>query len=219
PTHPVLLDWLATELVRSGWSTKHIHRLIVCSHTYRQSSESHPENAKRNPDNTLWRHFAPRRLEAELIRDNILAVSGELDRTLGGPGMPETAGNRRRSLYLWQERDNPPSLQGTFDGPCAASESCACRHVSTVPLQSLYLLNSKFAFDQAKAFANSVIAQAGNHRMGQVETSFRLALGRPPTAAEREAAEQFFEVRKTKDDAKVEPSLSLVHFCQIVLNL
>src|SRR5262249_30181663 len=144
PTHPELLDWLATELVRSGWSTKQIHRLIVCSHTYRQSSESHPENAKRDPDNSLVWHFAPHRLEAEVIRDSTLALSGHLDKTLGGTGVPEQAGSRRRSLYLWQERDNPPSLQGTFDGPCAATESCALRHVSTVPMQSLYLLNSQF---------------------------------------------------------------------------
>jgi hypothetical protein len=220
PTHPELLDWLAAEFMGNGWSTKHIHRLIVTSNTYRQSSQHHPGNAARDPDNLSWWRWSPRRMEAEAIRDSLLAVSGELEHKLGGPSNPSgSEKSLRRSLYLFQERDTPPAMQTLFDGPVAVTESCARRHVSTVPLQSLYLLNDEFGLKRAKALAGRVQTQAGTERERQVEVAFLLALGREPDEDEREAARQFFQAYDPKIGGAGQPPLALVHFCHAVLNL
>jgi hypothetical protein len=219
PTHPELLDWLATELVRSGWSTKHLQRLIVGSSTYRQASANHAGNAKIDPDNTGWWHWQPRRLEAEAIRDSMLAVSGELQRQVGGPSEPADGKSLRRSLYLLQKRENPPPLAGLFDLPAAAAESCTRRHVSTVPLQALYLLNNEFAVHRAKAFAGRVLALAGKDREQQVEKAFLLALGRGPDEAERQAAQRFFKAHTASNSEVAETPPALMDFCQVLFNL
>jgi hypothetical protein len=213
PTHPELLDWLADEFVRSGWSTKHIHRLIVTSATYRQSATPHAANARIDPENTLCWRWSPRRLEAEAVRDALLAVSGELDRRAGGASDQDTTQSLRRSLYLFQRRGKAPAFQPLFDGPNAVPESCARRHVSTVPLQALYLLNNDFAFERAKAFARRVEALAGADRERQVEAAFALALGRAPDDADRAAARRFFAGQEG------EPRLGLIQFCQALLNV
>jgi hypothetical protein len=219
PTHPELLDWLAAELMSSGWSTKHLHRLIVTSNTYRQSSRHHADNARTDPENRLWWHWPPRRLEAEAVRDALLAVSGELDAALGGPSLPPEGKALRRSLYLFQKRDRPPEAQALFDGPSAAAESCPRRHISTVPLQALYLLNNEFVFDRARAFAGRVLARAGSDRRRQVEAAFAQALGRPPDEADREAARRFFQAHQEESETPGDPPLALVHFCQALLNV
>jgi hypothetical protein len=206
PSHPELLDWLASELLRTG-STKHIHRLILLSNTYQQASTGALENAKRDPDNHyLWR-WQSRRLEAEAIRDSWLAVSGELDRTVGGASDADGT-SARRSLYLLQKRESPPYHQGLFDGPIAMTESCARRNTTTVALQPLYLLNSEFSIKRAQAFASRVQAWAGNERPKQILAVYRLAFGRYPDGPEREAALRFFERNS-----------SLAHYCQAILNL
>jgi len=219
PTHPELLDWLAGEFLRSGGSTRHIHRLIVTSRTYRQSSASHAGNARLDPDNTLWWRWSPRRLEAEVIRDALLAVSGELDRTMGGPGDTDENKSLRRGLYLLQKRDHPSPLQALFDGPFACAESCPRREVSTVPLQSLYLLNNAFATRRAGAFARRVFEQTGNSRERQCAVAFELALTRLPDAAERAASQAFFARYAGESTITGEPPVSLVHFCQALLNI
>jgi hypothetical protein len=219
PTHPELLDWLAAELVRSRWSTKHLHKLIVCSSTYRQSSQHHAGNATVDPDNLLWWRWSPRRLEAEVIRDGLLAVSGELDRTLGGPGIADDGKSVRRSLYLLQKRGSPPAVQSLFDGPTAMTESCARRHVSTVPLQSLFLLNHEFTFTRAQVFAQRLLARGDNDRERLIDTAFVLALGRNPEETEREASRKFFQAHGTSAARPGEPPLDVVHFCQALLNL
>ncbi len=141
PSHPELLDWLASELIASNWSSRHIHRLILNSATFRQSSQFSAANQDRDSDNAaLWR-WTPRRLESEAIRDSILAVSGQLDLTPGGPS--DTTGSTRRSLYLQQKRDNLPHQQMLFDSPNAVT-SCSHRLTSTVALQPLWMLNSQF---------------------------------------------------------------------------
>jgi hypothetical protein len=215
PTHPELLDWLAAEFMHSGWSTKHIHRLIVRSSTYRQAARGHTANARLDPANTLWWHWAPRRLEAEAVRDSLLAVSGELDGRVGGPsfrGPPRRSA--RRSLYLVQKREEPPAFQALFDGPSAASESCPRRHVSTVPLQALFLLNNDFVWQRARAFAVRVRRRGSADRGRQVETAFVLALGRVPDDVERKAALRFFRMQ----EGRGEPA-ALAHFCQALLNV
>jgi hypothetical protein len=210
PSHPELLDWLAAEFLTSGGSSKHIHRLIVRSNAYRLASTPHPGNAAVDADNVyLWR-WQPRRLEAEVVRDAMLSVAGELDTSVGGPGEVDETASRRRGLYLLQKRDHPAMVLGLFDGPSASAESCPRRGVSTVPLQALYLLNNRFARDRARALAGLVRARAGADRDEQVAAAFRLALGRAPDAVERQACHRFF-ARHGADGA-------LEALCQAVLN-
>jgi hypothetical protein len=218
PTHPELLDWLAGELVRSGWSTRHLHRLIVCSSTYRQSSQGEG-NARTDPDNALLWRWTPRRLEAEAIRDVLLAVSAELDRTAGGPSDAEAGPALRRSLYLPQKRESPPPLQGQFDGPNAAAESCPRRQVSTVPLQALFLLNNEFAVQRGWALARRVYRTAGNDPDRAAETAFVLALGRAPDDRERELARRFFRADPPLAAEAGGPAPALARFCQALQNL
>ncbi len=145
PTHPLLLDWLASELIDSGWSSKHIHRLIVTSATYRQSSLFRVANHDLDPENkSLWR-WPPRRMEAEVIRDSILVVTDDLNRLVGGPSVaPEREEQTlRRTIYLSQRRSQMPDVMTMFDAPDGV-RSCSRREVSTVALQPLYLLNSPF---------------------------------------------------------------------------
>jgi hypothetical protein len=218
PTHPELLDWLAGELLRGG-SAKHLHRLIVCSRTYRQSSAPHAGNGGIDPDNKLLWHWPPRRLEAESVRDAMLAVSGELDRRVGGPSAVDDGKGVRRTLYLFQKRERPPEVQGLFDGPSAAAESCPKRAVSTVPLQALYLLNNDFVYRRGRASARRVLAQAGADRGRQVEAAFLLALGRPPDGGERADAAAFFQAHANDTAVAGEPPRALVDFCQALLNV
>jgi hypothetical protein len=212
PTHPELLDWLASELLEGGWSTKRLHRLIVNSATYRQSSRPRSAEAARDPENRfLWR-FEPRRLEAEAIRDSVLAAGGELDLRVGGSYVqPDRAEQSlRRSLYLMQKRDAFPGFQAMFDAP-GALESCASRHVSTVSLQPLLLLNSAFMVERSRGFAARVLREGGDCREAQVGRAYEIALGRRPDAAELEAGADFL--------ARGDASSRLAQFCQVLLNL
>jgi len=153
PSHSELLDWLASELVDSGWSSRHIHRLILDSATFRQSSFFSAAHEARDPANaSLWR-WTPRRLESEAIRDSLLAVSGRLDRTVGGPSVDEESS--RRSVYLRQKRDRLPDQQMLFDSPQAVT-SCARRRVSTVALQPLWFLNAELPLETARALAGDL---------------------------------------------------------------
>jgi hypothetical protein len=212
PSHPELLDWLASELIRSGWSTRHIHRLIVTSAAYRQAATGRKENAKLDPDNRLCWHWTPRRLEVEAIRDSMLAVSGELDRRMSGPSDADEGASVRRTLYLFQKRQKTPEVQTLFDGPGAATESCPRRDASTVPLQALYLLNNDFAVKRAAALAVKVRATAGDDRGTQIVAAFRRVLGRNPEEDERKLTERFFAA--VDDD-----EAALAQFCQSLLNL
>jgi len=224
PSHPELLDWLAAELSERGWSTKHIHRLLLNSRAYRQASTPNSSNAKLDPENRYLWHWQPRRLEAEAIRDSALAVSGELDPALAGPSVtPEQAEQRlRRSIYLLQKRDDFPPQQALFDGPTAL-ESCAQRFVSTVALQPLYLLNHPFMTARAAAFARRVQAQVGPDPARQGEVAFALALGRAPDDTERNAIATFLSdaPQNFSQDSRLadSPPQKLVHFCQALLNL
>jgi mono/diheme cytochrome c family protein len=212
PTHPELLDWLAAEFVRSGWDVKHMHRLIVGSNTYRQSSVPHAANARLDPDNRFHWRWQPRRLEAEAIRDSLLAVSGELDRKVGGPSDTDATKSVRRSLYLFQRRGSMPAFLSLFDGPSAVLESCSGRHVSTVAMQALYLLNNEFSINRARKFAGRVASVAGEDRDRRIDTAFLLALGRPPENGERAASRRVFEGQTDPEDA-------LVLFCQALTNV
>ncbi|HCK71427.1 MAG TPA: hypothetical protein DHW38_07605 [Planctomycetaceae bacterium] len=185
PTHPGLLDWLASELIANNWSTKHIHRLIVTSETWRQRAVSVIDEGAL-PDTSLLTAWPRRRMEAEIIRDSMLLVSGELNREIGGVSVPvdQESQNTRRGIYLFQTRDAPPELQSLFDGPTASSEACLERQVSTSALQSLYLLNDDFAQRRAIALAQRIRESAGEDMVMQVQNGFEYALGREPDAEE-----------------------------------
>ena len=213
PTHPELLDWLAAELVDSDWSTKHIHRLIVTSRTYRQTARVSQKVIAADPENRLWTRWLPRRLESEALRDAMLQVAGDLDERSGGPSV--TLGNsetsRRRSLYLFQKRGEANPLQALFDGPNECSASCGERLVSTSPLQALYLLNGDFAVDRARSLAQSLADRCGGDREELIAESFRQVLLRLPSNDECLAAEKLFADRDTNS--------ALMLLCQSLLNL
>jgi hypothetical protein len=204
PTHPALLDWLATELVRQGWRLKPLHRLIVTSATYRQSSEARADGMGRDAGTTLLWRYPPRRLEAEAIRDAVLATSGKLDLTPGGPGFSvfkpndnyvrvyepkETWGRAewRRMVYALKVRSHQDATFGAFDCPDGA-QITPRRPTSTTPLQALNLLNGSFVLQQAELFGERLRSEAGPEPARQVERGFQLALGRPPAGPERDAA-------------------------------
>ncbi len=165
PTHPELLDWLADELVRQRWSLKRMHKLIMTSAVYRQSSRASQASSVADSSNTLYSHFPLRRLEAEEIRDVILHLSGRLDETLYGPPVPvaeDAVGHilpdndsARRSLYLQARRTKPVSLLATFDFPTMAV-NCDRRAPSTSATQSLVLMNSDFILSHAGRLARRV---------------------------------------------------------------
>ena len=208
PSHPELLDWLASELVAPAagtpWSLKHVHRLIVTSATYRQASASDPTGAAKDARaRLLWRH-PPRRLDAEAIRDSILFVSGALDLAAGGPGFSPFEPNAnyvrvytpkaafgppefRRMIYQHQTRMQADATFGAFDCP-DGGQIAPRRNASTTPLQALNLLNSKFMLQQADAFAGRVTKEAGAVPAAQVGRAFQLAFQRAPSAAEAAAA-------------------------------
>jgi hypothetical protein len=190
----------------------------VSSAAYRQSSRAHPGNAVIDPDNEfLWR-WSPRRLEAEAIRDSALAVTGEIDLHPGGAFIaPEQSDSSlRRSLYLMQKRDSFPRFHAMFDGP-TANESCACRQVSTVALQPLLLLNNPFMVQRSRALASRVFAEAGTDAAAQVKAAFEIVLGRLPEDGERKEAEAF--VDRSEEPSSDGPSVRLVRFCHVLLNL
>ncbi|MBL9151666.1 MAG: PSD1 domain-containing protein [Verrucomicrobiales bacterium] len=202
PSHPELFDWLAAEFIRSGWSVKHLHRLIVLSGTYRQSSAITAENQHAlgidAEARLLWR-YPGRRLEAEAIRDAMLAVSGRLNLAMYGRGFDlfdkrgglsgfkpvETHSpvNERRLIYAHKVRRESEAVFGAFDCP-DAGQSTAIRRASTTPIQALNLFNSRFTLDQAAAFAERVRREAGDGVEAQVRGAYRLALGRDPVTEE-----------------------------------
>ena len=197
PSHPELLDWLATEFVARGWSIKAMHRLMLTSAAYRQSSRDDPERHARahavDPENRLlWRQRI-RRLEAEALRDAVLEVAGTLNLAMGGPPVPMVARadgevvapdgpeGMRRSIYLQVRRSQPLTLLQVFDQPVMET-NCVRRSTSTVSSQALNLLNSEFLIRQAEVFAARVLREEPRDPAGH---AVRLAFGRPATAAEQ----------------------------------
>ncbi len=199
PSHPELLDWLATELVRYGWSVRHLHRLVVLSRTYAQSSAVRPEGMEKDAENRLLWRFPLRRLEAEAIRDSLLAVSGRLDLKMYGRGYDlfdkrgglsgfnpvesPTGEGLRRMIYAHKVRREPEAVFGAFDCP-DAGQGIGRRRESTTPIQALNLFNSRFTLEQAGAFAERIEREAGEGTREQVRHAFRLVLLRDPAPDE-----------------------------------
>jgi len=228
PTHPELLDWLAVEFVQSGWSVKHIQRLILNSQAYRMASDDIEANLAKDPGNRfLWR-MPRKRLEAEIIRDGILAVAGSLDRTVGGPavhpyidpdlfqssskrtwpGKPDTDPSTwRRSLYVFNKRTIGYPMFEVFDKPDGMAH-CARRNRSIIAPQALILMNNASVLLHAGRFAERLRKEAGPGLNDQIRLGYELALGRPPGASELARAASF---------ADAGPN-GLVDFCQALVN-
>lgn len=207
PSHPELLDWLADEFVASGWSIKALQRRILTSATWRQSDAPRADAIKVDAGGRLLWRFPTRRLEAEAIRDSMLAVSGELDRTAGGPGFflhdvdrenvyhyhpKENFGpaESRRMIYAFKVRMEQDGIFGSFDCP-DGSLVAPKRSVSTTPLQALNLFNSRFALRQSELFADRLRKEAGAEPKAQLRRAWSLAFNRSPAAAEESDALEF----------------------------
>jgi Protein of unknown function (DUF1553)/Protein of unknown function (DUF1549) len=207
PTHPELLDWLADELVAGGWRLKRMHRLMLTSETYRQSTRASAEARARDPDNRLLSRMNRLRLEGEAVRDALLAISGRLNPAMGGPGVvlpdasapaggskalavsPDPGDRARRSVYLFARRNLRHPFLEAFDLP-DSNLSCPRRERSTTAPQALALLNAADVMAAARAMADRLTRQMATQEE-RIEQAFRLTLGRPPTAAERERATGF----------------------------
>jgi len=232
PTHPELLDWLASELTSNAWSQKHLHRLIVLSNTYRQTSRPAPsaivdKAMKIDSANRLWWRMERRRLDAEALRDSVLAVAGTLNRKRHGPSVrvplepeiyatlytenepddlwrvtPDVREHTRRSIYLFSKRNLRMPFFEAFDRPDAQT-SCAVRPVSTTAPQALVMLNGSLLQTQSRAMAARLIREAGSDRGRQIERAFRLALSRPPRKDEAQMSLDFLASQAELAEARL----------------
>jgi len=229
PSHPELLDWLATEFIKSGYSIKAMHRVMMNSEAYQRSSDDFTENVKVDPENKyLWR--MPRvRLEAEVIRDQILNAAGNLNLTVGGPAVypyidpalyqssskrtwpgksDEDTSTWRRSVYVATKRSIPLPMLDIFDKPDSVG-SCPRRNRSTIAPQALIMMNNAFLLKEAQRFAERLQKEAGPDVNRQIDRAFALTLNRVPSQSERERSAAFI-----KGDAN-----GLTDFCQALFNL
>ena len=210
PSHPALLDWLASELIRKGWSLKAIHRLIVTSATYRQSSRHREDAAKADPTNRLLARQHRLRLESEVVRDVCLAASGLWNRALGGPPVfpPQPQGSSRlghskrswvasqgedrfrRGLYTHFWRSTPHPALMVFDSPNGIT-TCTRRSRSTSPLQALTLLNDEAFYEFAQGLARRVLREGPDQDAERIDYTFRVCLSRPPSAEESTQLKRF----------------------------
>jgi len=233
PSHPELLDFLATEFIRAGWSIKAMHRQIMLSAVYRQASTiatiSQEKGEAADRENRLLWHFPLRRLDAEALRDAMLTVSGELNFHMGGLYVPthraggcvdvdeKHPGSRRRSVYLQHRRTQIPTFLELFDAP-PLTPNCGRRNTATVPVKSLALLNSDFARARAKAFAVRLDREAESDADAKIVHAFRLATAREPNAAQMGAARRFLAAQaRIYPVDEQNPAPAWIDFCQMIL--
>lgn len=237
PTHPELLDWLASELVAGRWKLKALHRTIMLSDAYRMSSRPQEKGVAADPANDLFWRFDMRRLTAEEIRDSILAVTGTLNPTMYGPGVyPEIpaevmagqsipgagwgksspADQSRRSVYVHVKRSLILPILESFD-LAETDRSSPVRFATTQPTQALGMLNGSFMNQEAKLFAARLKREAGPEVAGQVKLAFRLTTGREPTDREVQRGIALVETLSKRDGAT--PESATEAFCLVVLNL
>ncbi|QDU79330.1 Planctomycete cytochrome C [Polystyrenella longa] len=230
PTHPELLDWLATDFMNNGWKIKRMHKMMMLSQVYQQSSARQPQLEEGDPDNKLYARMSIRRLAAEDVRDSLLAISNQFTRKQGGTSVPvrednvgqivvgnptkEVGGKYadgaplngeefRRSVYIQVRRSTPLALLETFDAP-RMQPNCTSRNVSTVTPQALMLMNNNVVHERAVAFAERLENDAGEDRAAQVNLAYQLAWGLEPTESERNQAIAFIE-QQTVEFAKFTP--------------
>ena len=220
PTHPELLDWLASELIRQGWRLKAIHKLIMTSAVYTQGSEVDEAKVALDPENRLLWRRQPQRLEAEAIRDAMLAVSGTLDPRMYGPGSLEET-QRRRSIYFMMKRSKLIPMMSLFDAPDGL-QGIGRRPTTTVAPQALALMNNENIQAFARALARRIEDRAGDPPAARVREGYLLSVGRLPTPAELADSLGFLEqqaesYRAGKKGAAA--GLALADFCQALLSL
>jgi len=203
PTHPELLDWLACEFVEQGWSQKALHRLLVLSTAYRQSSAHDAAKAAVDPENVLLWAWRPQRVEGEVVRDSLLAVSGKLNRQMGGPPSPvlpqpdgsvitaDDPASNRRSLYLIVRRSQHLTLLDLFDTPMM-EVNCPQRNESIVPLQALAMWHGPAAEQAAAALAKRLVQEASD-QPSRVQRAWHLLFAREPTAREASSVLAFLQ--------------------------
>lgn len=232
PSHPELLDHLAAEFVADGWSIKRLHRRILMSETYRRDSRASDPARERDPTNKLLSHMPVRRLEAEAVRDSILAVAGTLDRTLGGPsvpphisefqdgrGKPKTGpvdGDGRRSLYVGIRRNFLTPLFLAFDYPTPIT-TMGRRGVSAVPSQALILLNNEFVNQQARLWAQAALERQPDSEARLVQM-YEEAYARPPTAKERATIREFLQEQRARYRDEVSDAQVWTDLAHVLIN-
>jgi cytochrome c553 len=181
PTHPELLDWLASQFMDDGWSIKKMHRLMLLSNTYQQSSDDDAAKRAADPENRLLSRMNRLRLEYEPLRDSLLAAGGDLDPRMGGKGddmtNPRPPFSHRRTIYGFIDRQNLPGVMRTFDF-ASPDATVGMRHATTTPPQALFLMNNTFVVEQAKAFAARPDV-AGQSDAARIDRMYRIAFGRP----------------------------------------
>ena len=231
PSHPELLDWLASKLIDSGWRLKPIHRLIMNSAAYKQATGVEMAQARRDAHNEYLWHRRALRMEAEVIRDHMLSVSGALLNDLYGPSIPignrkkpfkDTPDTWRRSIYLMSPRFSVHPVLKVFDLP-DNSQSIGVRGVSTTPSGAAFALNAPFVWEQAKRFAQRVREDAGDDLVAQVELAYTIALSRPPTVEERKLGLSFLRQPLAGAESQAARVLDapspLVQYCHAVMSL
>lgn len=245
PTHAELLDWLAVDFMEHGWSVKRLHRQIMLSSAYCQSSRRPSHNSDQSvvspeqidPDNRLLWRMNLRRLEAEIVRDSVLTVSGSLDRTAGGPPVeitnpadglsearpaPTPTSPNRRSVYLFARRVYPLKFLEIFDAPIMPV-NCTQRTNSATVLQSLAVLNSEFLFAQSETLAARIAATAGPDVNQQVNLGFRIVFSRQPADTELATSIAFLNEQEqgyvsTGNVAEKSRQMALADFCHMLLS-
>jgi hypothetical protein len=240
PSHPELLDWLATEFIALGWSQKALHRLILNSTVYRQTSGRDAAQAAADPDNILLGSWPPQRHEGEVVRDSLLALSGKLNPEMFGAPVPvarqgdgqvvvadDPRGNRR-SVYLQVRRSQPITLLEIFDTP-RMEINCARRSEAIVATQALTLLNSKFTEVNSQGLSTRILKAAGVETEQRIAQAYQLIFCREPSSTERQAIgeflaaavqEQLGEKAATASDAEKQAALDAawVPLCEALVN-
>ncbi|MCY3004556.1 MAG: DUF1553 domain-containing protein [Planctomycetota bacterium] len=237
PTHPELLDWLASNFVEQGWRIKPLHKLILTSQSYRQSALASPEALAKDANNDWFSRFDLRRLSAEELRDSILAVNGKLNLQMYGPSIYPTLSKEvlasqsvpgkgwersgpedqtRRSVYIHIKRSLLVPMLSNFDFP-DPDVSCEARFITTQPGQALGMLNSDFLHSQSEEFAKRLQAQAPEDLDGQIRLAHQLAIARSPSADEVARSKKLIEQLQTKH--QLSPDKALAFFCLYVYNL
>lgn len=237
PSHPVLLDWLATELVTRKWSLKEMHKVIMLSQAYQMSSRGQAAGLSKDPDNKWFWRFNMRRLTAEELRDSVLVATGRLNRKMGGPSvyikLPEeylatssTKGGKwgrsseedqvRRSVYTKVKRSLVPPILQDFD-LADTDGTCPVRFRSILPTQALAMMNSAFINEEAVSFAKRLRSEAPDDPRRQVGLALEIALSRPATASELDYGMELVEVMMREHKLSAEDAFN--RFALLVLNL
>jgi hypothetical protein len=218
PTHPALLDYLATRFMEEGWSIKTLHRLILLSSVYQQSSNASADAERIDPENKLLSHMNRRRLDFEAMRDSLLVVSGQLDVKMGGRAVEMFEGKTslRRSVYGFIDRQNLPGLLRTFDfaNPDATNPY---RYETTVPQQALFLMNSPFVIDQVRHLVKRPQVASAVQSEAKIRVLYRVIFGRPPSAEELTLGLRFLQLPASEPSPPAQTLTPLERYAQVLL--